>query len=178
VTKGHPESNPTWEGVDNNVENFTDLVRYSHANNSQPDSDRRRDSQVESTMDKEATPIDESGVTYDHFLGVEDGGEWEVEFDPSSGAGISVTRGLISCHSDTKNVLNILGNRDEWPSGSANFFMRDHKKQGDGLRGWFSILSLTRKSIVISLHYQSKTCFSISTLHQCTMDSPPQDPLT
>ena len=79
------------EGVDNNVKNFTYLVRYSHANNSQPDSDRRRDLQVESTMDKEATPIDESGVTYDHFLGVEDGGEWEVEFNPSSGAEISDT---------------------------------------------------------------------------------------
>ena len=75
VTKGHPESNPTWEGVDNNVENFTDLAGYSHAHISQPDSDRRRDSQVESTMDKEATPIGESGVTYDHLLGVEDGGE-------------------------------------------------------------------------------------------------------
>jgi hypothetical protein len=70
-------------GVDNNVENFTDLVGYSHADNSQPDSDQRHDLQVESTMDKEATPIDKSGVTYDHLLGVEDGGNGELNSIPA-----------------------------------------------------------------------------------------------
>ncbi len=33
-------------------------------------------------MDKEATPIDESGVTYDHFLGVEDGGNGRLNSIP------------------------------------------------------------------------------------------------
>jgi hypothetical protein len=42
-------------------------------------------------MDKETNPTDESGVSYEHLLGVEDGGDCEVEFDPSSGAGISDT---------------------------------------------------------------------------------------
>jgi len=54
------------------------------------------------------------------------GGEWEVEFDPTSGTGISDTLGLISCHFDTNNPINILGNRDEWPIASARFFVRDH----------------------------------------------------
>ena len=43
--------------------------------------------------------------------------------------------GLISGHFDTNNPMNILGNRDEWPIGSANLFVRDHKNQGEGLKG-------------------------------------------
>ena len=43
--------------------------------------------------------------------------------------------GLISCHFDTNNPNNILGNCDEWPIGSARFFVRDHKNQGEGLKG-------------------------------------------
>jgi len=73
----------------------------------------------------------------------------------SSGAGISDTRGLISCHSNRNNVLNILGNCDEWPSGSARFFLRDHKNQGDGLRG------LVFNSVIDSKVYSDFSSLSV-----------------
>ena len=36
---------------------------------------------------------------------------------------------------DYVNPIDILGNQNEWPSASSRFFIRDHKNQGDGLRG-------------------------------------------
>jgi hypothetical protein len=130
VTKGHPKTNPTGERVDNNAENINNLVGYGLGDTSQPDSYRGCDSQVDAMMGEETNPTDKSGVSNDHLLGYEYGGEWEVEFDPTSGTGISDTCGLISCHFNMNNPLNILGNHDKWPSGSARFFMRDHKNQG------------------------------------------------
>jgi len=135
VSEDHPENMTTWERGDNNAEILKDLVGYGLGDTSQPDSDRGCDSQVDATMGKETNTTEESGVSNDHLLGYEDGGEWEVEFDPTSGTGISDTLGLISCHYDTNNPINILGNRDEWPIGSARFFVRDHKNQGEGLKG-------------------------------------------
>ncbi len=36
---------------------------------------------------------------------------------------------------DYVNPIDILGNQNEWPSASSRFFIRNHKNQGDGLRG-------------------------------------------
>ncbi|KAL3802045.1 hypothetical protein HJC23_010801 [Cyclotella cryptica] len=81
VRKCCPETYPIWETGDSNVENYKDLVGYGLSAPSHPDSGRRCNSQVDSTMDKETNPTEESGVSNEHLLGVEDGGEWEVEFD-------------------------------------------------------------------------------------------------
>ncbi len=78
----------TWERGDNNAKILKDLVGYGLGDTSQPDSDRQCDSQVDATMGKETNPTEESGVGNDHLLGYEDGGEWEVEFDPTSGTGL------------------------------------------------------------------------------------------
>ncbi len=111
----------TWERGANNAEILKDLVGYGLGDTSQPDSDQGCDSQVDTTMGKETNPTEKRGVNQDQLLIQEDGVEWEVEFNPTSGTGISDTLGLISCHFDTNNPINILGNRDEWPIGSVRF---------------------------------------------------------
>ena len=71
----------TWERGDNNAEILTDLVGYGLGDTSQPDSDRRCDSQVDGTMGKETNPTEESGVSNDH-LGYEDGGNGKLNSIP------------------------------------------------------------------------------------------------
>ena len=81
VSEDHPENMTTWERGDNNAEILKDLVGYGLGDTSQPDSDRRCDSQVDATMGKETNPTEESGVSNDH-LGYEDGGNGKLNSIP------------------------------------------------------------------------------------------------
>ena len=72
----------TWERGDNNAKILKDLVGYGLGDTSQPDSDRWCDSQVDATMGKETNPTEESGVSYDHLLGYEDGGNGKLDSIP------------------------------------------------------------------------------------------------
>ena len=97
-------------------------------------------------------------------------GGWGDEFDAQVGPEVFGTSGGLSC-SIISNSLKILENRNEWPSGSVRFFMRDHQIQGNGLRG---LVFKTQKSIMTSHHLEKRICLSISILHPFTMDFPPQ----
>lgn len=82
VSEDHPKNMTTWERGDNNAEILKDLVGYGLGDTSQPDSDRRCDSQVDATMGKETNPTEESGVSNDHLLGYEDGGNGKLNSIP------------------------------------------------------------------------------------------------
>ena len=82
VSEDHPKNMTTWERGDNNAEILKDLVGYGLGDTSQPDSDRRCDSQVDTTMGKETNPTEESGVSNDHLLGYEDGGNGKLNSIP------------------------------------------------------------------------------------------------
>ena len=70
-----------------------------------------------------------SGTSNKHILGSEDRWDWDVELDAQVGTEVVGTSGGLP-HSNISNSLKILENRNEWPSGSARFFMRDTKFMG------------------------------------------------
>ena len=97
--------------------------------------------------------------------------------DAQVGTEVVVTSGGLSC-SNTSNSLKILENRNEWPSGSARFFMRDHQIHGNGLRClvfnsvmnskvYNDFSSLTEEDMIFYLHFAS-----------IPMDFPPQSQKT
>ena len=67
---------------ENNAKIPKDLVGYGLGDTSQPDSDRRCDSQVDATMGKETNPTEENEVSNDHLLGYEDGGNGKLNLIP------------------------------------------------------------------------------------------------
>ena len=87
----------------------------------------------QSAMGAEQNKTEDSGTINNHILRYEDGG-WGDEFDAQVGPEVFGTSGGLSC-SNISNSLKILKNHNEWPSGSARFFMRDHQIRGNGLRG-------------------------------------------
>jgi len=88
--------------------------------------------------------------------------------------------GVDDTHPIYTSPFNILVNRKEWPSGSVRFFIRDHKNQGDGLRGLvfnsvvdsktssdFSSLTVHDMFFhlhIASIHYGISTTKSITTM--------------
>ena len=87
------------------------------------------------------------------------------EFDKQVGPEVFGTSGGLSC-SNISNSLKILEDCNEWPSGSARFFMRDHQIHGDGLRGlvfnsvmeskvYNDFSSLTEEDMFFHLHIAS-----------------------
>ncbi len=92
-------------------------------------------------------------------------GGWGDGFDAQVGPEIFGTSIGLSC-SNISDSLKILENRNEWPSGSARFFMRDHQIQGNGLRGlvfnsvmdskvYNDFSSLTEEDMFFHLHIAS-----------------------
>ena len=67
---------------DNTAEIPKDLVGYGLGDTSQSDSDQQCDLQVDATMGKETNPTEESGVSNDHLLGYEDGGNGKLNSIP------------------------------------------------------------------------------------------------
>ncbi len=85
--------------------------------------------------------------------------------DAQVGTEVVGPSGGLSC-SNISNSLKILENHNEWPSGSARFFMRDHQIHGNGLRGlvfnsvmdskvYNDFSSLTEKDMFFHLHIAS-----------------------
>jgi len=91
VTEDLSETIPTGARGDNNTENVKDLVGYGLGDTSQLNSDRWCDSQVDATMGKETNPTEESGVSNDHLLGYEDGGNGKLNSIPQ------VAQAFLTC---------------------------------------------------------------------------------
>jgi hypothetical protein len=96
------------------------------------------------------------------YLDMKTGGTGEFNWMPI-GTKVVGTSGGLSCFSSS---LKILENCNEWPSGSARFFMRDHQIHGNGSRGlvfnsvmdsrgYSDFSSLTVKDMLFRLHIAS-----------------------
>ena len=72
-------------------------------------------------MGNEQNTIVDSVTSNNHILGYKDGG-WEVELDATLGTHVVGTSGVLPCSTFT-NPINIPENCNEWPSGSARFFL-------------------------------------------------------
>ena len=125
--------------VNNSYESASDLCGDLAVNAAMGDKNKTDDSGAKNPTEDSAS-LSQNNPSEDHVANTND----DFVVNPAMGPVYT-------------SPLTILANRNEWSSVSARFFIRDHKNQGDGLRG------LVFNSVVDS---KNSSEFSSLTVHE------------